>query len=237
MNNHHLPRPFNNATLPFSLHSRVAGSTAAEPCGQFDASSCEIAFRIGLSCDVEYVFLPALVQRLRAEAPNATLTTQALDNGMARDSHLTLSIGLSTAVQPDGQRECLRQVRPVVLRADTRPGTLTLDEICQRPHIGLSGSGTMDSFFDDSLRVLRHSRKTVLNVSQLHLIPSMLARTDMLAVVPDYVAGMMVAQGGLRADPAPLTASTLALSMTWHSEIGPAQQWLRSRLRMFISAQ
>lgn len=236
MNNYELPRPHITTTLPFSVHSRADNKGAAEQARHFNAASCETAFRIGLSCDVEYAFLPALMHRLRVEAPNATLSARTLDDPLESVGDFTINIGLSAGFAHDPHRECLRQVESFVLRADTRPGQLTLDELCERPHIGVSGNGTVDSFFDASLKAQRHSRKTVLNISQMHAIPSMLARTDMLAVVPDYVARIMVAQGGLRAEPAPLTASTLALSMTWDTETDPAQHWLRSRLRMFMSA-
>lgn len=237
MNNYDLPRPHITTTLPFSVHSRAGRKIAVTQAGYFNAVNCEAAFRIGLSCDVEYAFLPALMQRLRVEAPRATLSTRTLDDPVAGVGDLAINIGLSTGLAQDPHRECLRQVESFVLRADTRPGPLTLNELCERPHIGVSGNGTADSFFDASLQALRRSRKTVLKVSQLHVIPAMLARTDMLAVVPDYVARMMVAQGGLRAEPVPLAASMLTLSMTWDTETDPAQHWLRSRLRMFMSAR
>jgi LysR family transcriptional activator of mexEF-oprN operon len=79
-------------------------------------------------------------------------------------------------------------------------------------------------------------RNVAFSISLPHLIPGMLARSDMLAIVPDYVAHMMVGQGGLRAEPLPVERPALDLTMRWPQgfENDPAQRWLRSRLRMFL---
>src|SRR5690606_15619393 len=80
MNNYDLPRPHISTTLPFSVHSwprdSVAADSAAEqgvfndePAVHFNAFNCEPAFLIGVSSDVEYALLPALMHRLRVEAP------------------------------------------------------------------------------------------------------------------------------------------------------------------------
>ncbi|MCY1463776.1 hypothetical protein D9M71_817220 [compost metagenome] len=59
----------------------------------------------------------------------------------------------------------------------------------------------------------------------------------MLAVVPDYVAKAMIRQGGLRADPVPMSLPTLDLSMSWSATLDndPGERWLRSRITDYLS--
>ncbi|MCY1561819.1 hypothetical protein D9M68_991300 [compost metagenome] len=82
-------------------------------------------------------------------------------------------------------------------------------------------------------------RKVVLTVPQFSALPALLAGSDMLAVVPDYVALAMVRREGLRAQFAPLELPEHDLTMVWRgtSHDAPGERWLRSRLSFHLCQQ
>jgi LysR family transcriptional activator of mexEF-oprN operon len=96
------------------------------------------------------------------------------------------------------------------------------------------GNATDDT--DHALSLLGRQRKVVLTVAQFSALPGLLAQSDMLAIVPDYVAKAMASVAGMRAEPAPLHLPVHELSMVWraaaHADSG--QRWLRSRCSAFL---
>nr|GFC33671.1 hypothetical protein [Tanacetum cinerariifolium] len=61
--------------------------------------------------------------------------------------------------------------------------------------------------------------------------------TDMVAVVPEYVACTMIGQGGLRMDPMPIVVPELELSLSWSATLDndPGERWLRNRVAHHLS--
>jgi LysR family transcriptional activator of mexEF-oprN operon len=122
------------------------------------------------------------------------------------------------------------------LRADGRPGSLKLDEFCQRPHALVSCLGNATDDTDHALSLLGRQRKVVLTVAQYSALPGLLAHSDMLAIVPEYVAKAMASLTGMRAEPVPLNLPVPELSMVWRAAVhnDPGQRWLRSRCCAFL---
>jgi LysR family transcriptional activator of mexEF-oprN operon len=76
----------------------------------------------------------------------------------------------------------------------------------------------------------------VLAVPQFNGLAALLAGTDIIATVPEYVALALTAAGGLRADDPPFPTHPAELSMVWRGaqDNDPAERWLRSRISMFV---
>jgi transketolase len=122
-----------------------------------------------------------------------------------------------------------------LLRADTVPGALSLDDYCARPHALVSFAGDLTGFIDDELAKIGRERHIVLAVPQFNGLATLLAETDIVASVPDYTAAALTAAGGLRAEDLPLETQTFELHMAWRGaqDNDPAERWLRSRIQMF----
>jgi LysR family transcriptional activator of mexEF-oprN operon len=86
---------------------------------------------------------------------------------------------------------------------------------------------------------VERQRRVVLSVPQFSALPVLLARSEMIAIVPDYVARAMALTTGLRAEPAPIRLPERELSMVWRgtSHNDPGERWLRSRCCAFIGEQ
>ncbi|MGJ7516993.1 LysR family transcriptional regulator [Pseudomonas baetica] len=215
-------------------------AAALSRCQSFDPRTSEATFHVGLSDDVEYALLPRLLRQLRIDAPNINLIVRRVDQQQMSQRLMNgdISVGISHThdLPANARRKGLRPMRPMLLRADERPGPLGLDEFCRRPHVVVSPIGHATDETDHALSLLGRQRKVVLTVPQFSALPVLLAQSDMLAIVPDYVAKAMVSVAGIRAEQAPLQLPVQELSMVWraaaHNDSG--QRWLRSRCCAFL---
>ncbi|TFY93524.1 LysR family transcriptional regulator [Pseudomonas nabeulensis] len=215
-------------------------AAALSRCQAFNPATSEATFHIGLSDDVEYALLPGLLQRLRIEAPNMSLVVRRADHWqmsqLLTSGDISLGISHTQELPANARRKALRPMRAMLLRADTRPGELGLDEFCQRPHAVVSSMGNVIDESDRALGLLGLQRKVVLTVPQFSALPVLLAGNDMLAVVPDYVAHAMAGVGGLRAQCVPLHVPEQELALVWRGTThnDPGERWLRSRCSVFL---
>lgn len=218
-------------------------AAALSRCQAFDPGSSEATFHIGLSDDVEYALLPSLLRRLRIEAPNMTLVVRRADHWqmpqLLTSGDISLGISHTLELPANARRKALRPIRPMLLRADSQPGELGLDEFCRRPHAVVSSMGNVIEEADRALNNLGRHRKVVLTVPQFSALPVLLAHSDMIAIVPDYIARSMALIGGLRAEFAPIDLPQQELSMVWRGAThnDPGERWLRARCSAFLSEQ
>lgn len=217
-------------------------STVLSRTSDFDPATSEAVFRVGFSDDVEFALLPALLQRLRIEAPGLVLVVRRADfylmPELLNNGEITVAVGYAGDHLPaNAKRRILRHSRAKVLRADSRPGALTLDDYCARPHALVSFDGGLDGYMDDLLAEHGRRRQVVLAVPQFNSLASLLRDSEMVATIPDYAAEVLAAQGGLRVDDLPVERAPTPLSMVWQSvyDNDPAERWLRSRIQMVFS--
>ncbi|AGI22841.1 LysR family transcriptional regulator [Pseudomonas sp. ATCC 13867] len=230
------------------IHARLGpaldGIALALSCTQeFDPRTSEEIFHVGLCDEVEYVLLPRLMQQLRTEAPNVTLVVRRVDAWQLPQLLVAgdISLGIGQAQELPASAHCrsLRPVQPMLLRADLSAGPVSLDEFCRRPHVAVSAQGKMIDDIDRTLARHDRKRRVVLAVPQFSALPALLAGSDMLAIVPDYVAQVMARVEGLRAEYAPLPLSSPDLSMAWRgtSHADPRERWLRSCFARHLARQ
>ena len=240
-----LMEPTSRAEEIFSnLAPALDGIAAAlSRCQAFDPGTSEATFHIGLSDDVEYALLPTLLRRLRIEAPNMTLVVRRADHWqisqLLASGEISLGISHTLELPANARRKGLRPIRPMLLRADSQSGELGLDEFCCRPHVVVSSMGNVIEEADRALSHLGRQRKVVLTVPQFSALPMLLADSDMIAIVPDYIARSMAMIGGLRAEFAPLDLPEQELSMVWRGAThnDPGERWLRARCSAFLCEQ
>jgi LysR family transcriptional activator of mexEF-oprN operon len=218
-------------------------AVALSRCQAFDPGTSEATFHIGLADDVEYALLPSLLRRLRIEAPNMKLVVRRTDHWQMPQlltcGDISLGISHTLELPANARRKTLRSIRPMLLRADSQCGELGLDEFCRRPHAVVSSMGSVIEEADSALAQLGRQRKVVLTVPQFSALPMLLAHSEMIAIVPDYIARSMALIDGLRAEFAPLELPPQELSMVWRGAThnDPGERWLRSRCSAFLAEQ
>ncbi|MCE4070707.1 LysR family transcriptional regulator [Pseudomonas sp. GD04087] len=215
-------------------------STALSRAADFDPATSKAVFRIGLSDDVEFGLLPPLLRRLRSEAPGITLVVRRanylLMPQLLSSGEISVGVSYTDELPANAKRKTLRRSTWKILRADSIPGALTLDDYCARPHALVSYAGDLDGFVDQTLAEMDRKRQVVLAVPQFVGLAQLLAGTDIIATVPEYVALALTAAGGLRAEDPPFPTRLAELSMVWRGaqDQDPAERWLRSRITMFV---
>ncbi|AWM92168.1 LysR family transcriptional regulator, mexEF-oprN operon transcriptional activator [Pseudomonas sp. IT-P44] len=215
-------------------------STAVSRAAEFDPATSTAVFRIGLSDDVEFALLPMLLKRLRAESPGIVLVVRRanyiLMPSLLASGEISIGVSYTADLPANAKRKVLRRSMPKLLRADTVPGPLSLDDFCARPHALVSFAGDLSGFIDEELEKLGRKRHVVLAVPQFNGLSTLLSGTDIVATVPDYTADALTAAGGVRAEDPPLPVRSFELHMAWRGsqDNDPGERWLRSRIQMFF---
>ena len=215
-------------------------STAVSRAAEFDPGTSAAVFRIGLSDDAEFALLPRLLKRIRAEAPGIVLVVRRVNYllmpTLLASGEISVGVSYTNELPANAKRKILRRSKPKLLRADSVPGSITLEDFCARPHALVSFAGDLSGFIDEALDEIGRKRHVVLAVPQFNGLGSLLAGTDIVATVPDYTADVLTAAGGLRAEDLPMEVRSFELHMAWRGaqDNDPAERWLRSRIQMFF---
>ncbi|MCK9697431.1 LysR family transcriptional regulator [Pseudomonas syringae] len=217
-----------------------AMSTALSLTTDFDPSVSKMTFRIGLTDDVEFGLLPAMLKAIRQEAPGVVIVVKHVDylniSEVLMSGDITVGVCLTRELPANAKRKTLRNVQPRLVRADKPASPMSLDEYCSLPHVVVSHVASVSSFADEWLTALGRKRQVVLSVPQFATLPALMAGTDMISGLSDYAAKAMSALGLLYDEPLPFPTPGLDLSMTWLSvmDSDPAERWLRSRIEEFM---
>lgn len=217
-------------------------SAAVSRAKTFDPSSSSNVFRLGLSDDAEFGLFPALLNALQQEAPNIVVVVRRanflLMPALLSSGEISVGVSFTTELPANVKRRKLRDIGVKVLRGDSRPDPLSLDEYCARPHVMVSFSGDLSGNIDADLARHGRCRKVVLAVPQFGSLRALLRNTEMIATVPDYAACILADDGSLRAEDAPFQVNEAELSMVWSGvyDSDPAEAWLRERIRQYMSS-
>ncbi|MDB5981613.1 MAG: LysR family transcriptional regulator, partial [Pseudomonas sp.] len=217
-------------------------SGAVSRAKDFEPSSSSDVFRLGLSDDAEFGLFPPLLNKLREEAPGVIIVVRRanflLMPAMLASGEISVGVSYTTDLPANAKRKKMRDIGCKVLRGDSRPGPLTLDEYCARPHAMVSFSGDLSGNIDLDLARVGRCRKVVLAVPQFSGLRALLKGTELIATVPDYAACALVEDCALRAEDPPFPIDAAELSMVWSGvhDNDPAERWLRKRIAEYMSA-
>ncbi len=235
-------RSFEPTARALSLMERLgpamaALSEAVAPAVPFDPATDRRDFRIAAQDDITIALLPRLMPILAAEAPHCTLNVRRGDwksiPHQFERAEVSAAIGyIADDLPANAKRRTVLSGHFVVLRADSSPDPISLDEYCARPHVLVTHAGDLKGVADEALAKLGRSRRVVLGVTDFGVLPSILAGTGLVASVPDFVAETLAAQAGLRVDPTPFPAPDAVISLAWRgaTDADPAERWLRGRI-------
>lgn len=209
----------------------------------FDPSTITATIAIAASDYVQYAILMPLLDVLRRDAPGIkvawrTINTSMLDSQMARgDVSLALSTP-ETAPETLRMRKIYREEYVAIARCD-HPAidrSLDLDSFCALDHVIVSPEGGgFEGPADDALAALGRKRNVALSAPGFLVVPEIVARSDMIALVPSRVAQGRTGQIRMFDPPMPVTGFDMAL--IWHDRTTthPLHRWLRDRITALIA--
>lgn len=189
------------------------------------------------------ILLPALVARLRVEAPNASLRVVTLEHMAATDALATgeidLYVGIPGKHSPAWRDEPLFADDMVgIMRKDHAAARrrMTLATFLRLPHVQGRVMPNRGREVDDALARRGLARRVVLTVPHYGAICAVVAASDCLAVVSGKLARYYAARFPLRVFTLPLTLPKLMVSMHWHmrADRDPAVLALRGFVREIL---
>jgi DNA-binding transcriptional LysR family regulator len=214
-----------------------------EPPGTFDPAGAERTFTIAASDYVEYAILPRLVDFFEARAPRARLAVRPMDFGAVGRSleagDVDLGILGAAFAPPSARSRPLFVERFVCVVRKDHPGVaerLTLDDYCALHHVLVSPSGgAFTAPADDALAALGRTRHVRLAVPHFLLVPEILTRSDMIAVLPERLARGYGER--FRVFDLPFELAPFTIMAVWHERThrDPALAWLRQSLADLMS--
>ncbi len=202
----------------------------------FDAATANDAFTIGMTDIGEIYFLPALIERLRREAPGVTLSTVRNAAVNLRDElesgKVDLAIGLLPQLKAGFfQRRLFSQSYVCLMRQGHRLGKrrMSLAEFSTAEHLVVISADTGHGKVDELLLRSGVERTVRLTVPHYVSVGHILRGSDLIATVPKRLADRLAEPFGLVEVPHPATLPDVAINVFWHAKYhrSPANRWLR----------
>lgn len=225
--------------------------------GEFDAAHSDATFVLAMADATAAELMPSLVETIEREAPSVSMRVLPLTTRDPRrllsDEHIHLAVGHFPAVLADitAQAQSVSQVSGqgaafahdrlysgeyvCVMRKDhplAKKSRLTLDHYCQAHHLLVSFSGRPFGFVDEALASLSRQRRIVLTVNQFFTAGRVVARSDLLTVLPRHFVRVADAASDLVMRPLPFQIPMVHVDSLWHrrSTEQSAHRWLRQQV-------
>lgn len=205
----------------------------------FDPVTADLTFQIRMSDVLAFLLLPQLTHRIAGEAPQVHVetvhlsphrTVEALESG-AIDLAISTGLNGSNAVHEqrlfDDRLVCLSRTNHP--RIGTKP---VLADFLDSRHIRVAQSPVDDRFVDNWLTAHGHRRSISLTVPHWLVLPNVVRKTDLIAVMSQRAAERFAQDPGIQIHPLPIPDCGFTWSMYWHKRhrSNAAQQWLRSHI-------
>lgn len=215
---------------------------------EFIAAQAKTSFVLAMADATAAELMPGLVDMLETDAPGVTLRVVPLTTrdprGLLDQEKCDLAVGFFPSVladltahsqseQPlpfahqrlyDGQYVCvMRKDHPLALQA------LSLEDFCQARHMLVSFSGRPYGFIDEALAALGRRRHIVLTVNQFFTAGRVVARSNLLTVLPRHFISVTGIADQLALQPLPFEVPSVHVDALWHrrSQLRASHQWLR----------
>ena len=213
----------------------LAVASAAE---RFDPQTTTFTASLAASDYMHATLVVPLVSRLRHAAPYLKLALRQLNGARLWEQveRGDVDIAMMTPESAPLQLRArpLWEERYVFIARSNHPvvqGRVDIETYCALDHVVVSprGSGFIGPA-DIALGELGLTRRVALSVNNFLLVPAIVSRSDMVALVPRRMMKELTA-GFLVLEP-PFSVPGFSISMVWHDRTNatPSQRWLRDEL-------
>jgi DNA-binding transcriptional LysR family regulator len=217
-------------------------SRAVSEHDRFEPAAALHNFRIALMDHSAFVFMPPIVKRMAALAPEVTVEAVAWRGDdlnyrelQAGEIDLLLTVG-SFGDAPAGiYRRRLFADRFACLVREDHPlvgETLDLETYVQLSHVLVSPRGGRRGLVDDALEARGLSRRVAVVVPHFMTAPWLVSQTDFIVTMSEYVARPLGALLPLAFHEPPLEFAKGSWFQLWHerTHYHPAHRWFRDQV-------
>lgn len=217
----------------------VDGANAVlRPAERLDLTRLERRFILRTSEGFVETFGPGLLQRVKAEAPNAVLQFVAKpdkESAPLREGEVDIETGvIDLTTAPEMRAAPLFGDRWVGVVREGHPltrGKISARRYVAAEHVHVLRRGLHSNDIDDAVRDAGLTRPIAIFVHGFSAAIALARETELVATVPErHTAGL---RKGMSAFALPLTVPTFTLSMLWHPRMDGdlAHRWLRGLVR------
>lgn len=207
----------------------------------FDAASSRRVFSLCLTDMGELIFLPRLIERLRAAAPGCTLRTLQVPMSRIEDvlgsGEADLALGSLHSV-PEGlfqQQLFTRSFVTIVNRRNRGIGdALSREQFLAMEHIVVSLSGRVEDGYDSIVDQLAGPRRVYLTTPHFLTVPMIIEQNpELIATVPRELATRFASYKSVKAVETPIDVPPFAIRQHWHPRFqhDAANIWLRKQVK------
>jgi len=204
---------------------------------EFDPTASERRFTIAMTDLGEIHFLPKLMSRLAEVAPAVTISTVRNTSVNLSDEleagRVDIAIGLLPQLKAGFFKRLLFRQRYVCIFRNGHPldrGAITLEDFESAQHVTVVAGGTGHAAVDNTIQRRGVRRNVRLSVPHFIALGHILARTDLIATVPERYVRESMAPFGLTYLPHPVPIPEFDVNLFWHAKFlkEPGNQWLRA---------
>ncbi|CAN3126666.1 LysR family transcriptional regulator [Mycobacterium sp. smrl_JER01] len=211
-----------------NLHEAIDGAPS------FDPSSERAVFRLGMSDDLESVFMPKIIQTLTAMSPSSSAhciqTRRAGVEELVTSGHIDIGIAASSAWGSEIRSRDLFEssyacvYNPALI---DRRGELSYTDYLALPHLMISADGTR-GIVDDVLQAEGQTRHITASTGHFAMVPFLLSRVPAVATMPEFAARVFAESFELTVSRPPIQLPRFTVNTLWHQsqDNSPALQWM-----------
>ena len=227
------------------VRAALAQLQAALSPRDFDPTADAATFNIAMADATAAMLLPSLVSAIESAKALANIRVLPLTTRdprrLVEEADADLAVGyfpnaIAAIVAQGGEatlhhRQLYATEYVCVMRHDhpLAGRELTLDTFVEAHHLLVTFSGRAHGFVDEALATLGRQRRIVLTVNQFATAGSVVARSDLLTVLPQQFLPDTGVEHRLVQKPLPLSLASVNVEMMWHlrKDDDPAHRWLR----------
>lgn len=220
------------------------------PDDAYDPAQADDVFRISGSDFFDEMLLARLAPLLATEAPHIRLQRVALwpenDVGTIERYEVDLALLPETRL-PDWietqplfrARYCViaRREHPAFAASDARPGAVApMALFTTLGHVLVSPEGRLRALGDEALDRVGRQRHVAMTTPDFFGACSVVAASDLIALVPRPFAESVAERSGLALYEPPMPVEPVRIMMIWHRRLtgSPAHRWLRAQVRAVL---
>lgn len=233
-----VPTPYADSIAPPLRAALAAIRTSLSGRQGFDAATSDREFAIHVTDLGEAFFLPRLLARLSQRAPQVRLRTLALSTDEAREALRSGAADLTIGNLPDFaagfyQQRLFRDRYVCIVRRDhpVIGARLTARQFAAASHAIATPGGTGHGIIERTLVALGLESRIALRVQNFLVLPSIVAASELLAIVPHSVGSQISPKDAVKLLPLPVDIPAFDIRQCWHERYhdDPGHRWLRQQ--------
>lgn len=204
---------------------------------EFDPAQADRLITIAPNSYVEFVLVPAIVTRLREQAPGIKLRLTPFGTDLAETGVMSgaTTMVLGRIIDPPDNlvvQHMMQEGLSCVVRADHPEvgNSISREQYERMKHVNMLPPGRLRAGLFQMLDRQGLRREVAVSVTHFLAIPEMVAVTDYCATLPNLICRHLARDKRLKVLPAPVDLGTFPVEMAWHVRYrhDPAHRWLRS---------